>query len=345
MNIIFKTIVGSQAYGTNTVGSDTDFKGVYVQETRELVSFGYKEQIEVSKDECYYEVRRFLQLLQSANPTMLELLFIPQDCIIEKHPAFDLILKHRDKFLTKKCLHSFGGYAVAQIKKAKGLDKKMNWEKERMVRKSLMDFCFVYQNGKTLPLETFLFDNNLDEKRCGLVNLAHFKDCYALYYDVSKQLGYRGIMAENGDNIRLSSIPKGEKDLTILYFNKEGYSSHCKDFVQYTDWLKNRNTQRYVDIENHGQQIDGKNLLHCQRLLDMALEIAEQKTIIVRRPNATDLLKIRRGEIDLERFMEKAESDILRLNSYFEKSDLPDDVDKDFVNELLLQVRYAVTDV
>jgi hypothetical protein len=41
----------------------------------------------------------------------------------------------------------------------------------------LMDFCFVYQNGKTLPLETFLSDNNLDEKRCGLVNLAHFKDC------------------------------------------------------------------------------------------------------------------------------------------------------------------------
>ena len=342
MRIIFKAIVGSQAYGTNTVGSDTDFKGVYVQDTRALVGFGYREQIEVSKDECYYEVRRFLQLLQSANPTMLELLFMPEDCIIEKHPAFDLILQNRNKFLTKKCLHSFGGYAVAQIKKAKGLDKKMNWEKDKMVRKSLMDFCFVYQNGKTLPLETFLSDNNLDQKHCGLVNLAHFKDCYALYYDDSKQLGYRGIMAENGDNIRLSSVPKGEKDLTILYFNKEGYSSHCKDFVQYTDWLKNRNTQRYVDIENHGQQIDGKNLLHCQRLLDMALEIAEQKTIIVRRPNAQDLLKIRRGEIDLERFMEKVEADILRLNSYFEKSDLPEDVDKDFVNELLLEVRRSV---
>ena len=139
-------------------------------------------------------------------------------------------------------------------------------------------------------------------------------------------------------------MPKGEKDLTILHFNKDGYSTHCKDYLQYTDWLKNRNTQRYVDIETHGQQIDGKNLLHCQRLLDMALEIAEQKTIIVRRPNAQDLLKIRRGEINLERFMEKAEADILRLNSYFENSDLPDDVDEDFVNELLLEVRGSVKD-
>ena len=40
MQIIYKSIVGSQAYGTNTTRSDTDFKGVYVQATRELVGFG-----------------------------------------------------------------------------------------------------------------------------------------------------------------------------------------------------------------------------------------------------------------------------------------------------------------
>ncbi len=339
MNIIFKTIVGSQAYGTNTVGSDTDYKGVYVQPTRDLVGFGYQEQVAVSKDECYYELRRFLELLQSANPTMLELLYMPADCIIEKHPAFDLILEQRAKFLTKKCLHSFGGYAVAQIKKARGLDKKMNWEKDKVARKSIMDFCYVYQQGQTKPLLDFLTENNFDEKHCGLVNLSHFRDCYALYYDASGTLGYRGIQTEQGDNVKLSPVPKGEKDITILYFNKDGYSTHCKDYLQYTDWLKNRNTQRYVDIATHGQQIDGKNLLHCQRLLDMALEIAEQKTLIVRRPNAQDLLKIRRGEIDLARFIEKAEEDIERLNAYFKVSDLPDEVDRNFVNDLLLEVR------
>lgn len=79
-----------------------DYKGVYVQSVEDLIGFNYKEQIEVSKDECYYEVRRFLQLLQSANPTMLELLYMPDNCIIEKHPAFELIIANRDKFLTKK---------------------------------------------------------------------------------------------------------------------------------------------------------------------------------------------------------------------------------------------------
>ncbi len=215
----------------------------------------------------------------------------------------------------------------------------MNWEKEKMLRKTPIDFCYVYQQGKTMAAEEFLKENSIAEKHCGLVKLNHFKDCYALYHDPTQTLGYRGITSEKSKELILSSVPKQANDLTILYYNKDGYSMHCKDYLQYTDWLKNRNTQRYVDIETHGQQIDGKNFLHCQRLLDMALEIAEQKTVVVRRPNAQDLLKIRRGEINLENFIQKAERDIEKLNDYFKSSDLPDDVDANFVNELLLEVR------
>jgi uncharacterized protein len=339
MNIIYKTIVGSQAYGTNTTNSDEDFKGVYAQTTDELIGFGYKEQVDVSKDECYYEVRRFLQLLQSANPTMLELLYMPAECIIEKHPAFDLIIENRDKFLTKKCLHSFGGYAIAQIKKANGLGKKMNWEAEKVTRKTAFDFCYVHLGGKTISLENFLEKNKYNPEQVGLVNLNHFKDCYGFYYDKDNVFNYQGIMSKIGNQIKLSSIPKSEKEITILYFNKEGYSSHCKDYLQYQEWLEKRNTQRFVDIESHNQKIDGKNLLHCRRLLDMAKEIATENTIHVKRSNAEELLKIRRGEINLEQFMAKAEIEIQQLASLYETSGLPDDVDSGFVNELLIAVR------
>ncbi|RFS14649.1 DNA polymerase beta superfamily protein [Emticicia sp. C21] len=342
MKILLKAIVGSQAYGTNTTNSDIDYKGVYSQSVEDLIGFTYKEQIEVSKDECYFEVRRFLQLLQSANPTMLELLYMPPECIIEKHPAFDIIIENRAHFLTRKCLQSFGGYAIAQISKAKGLEKKMNWEHDKITRKTPFDFCYVYEEGKTMPLLYFLERNNWSADKCGLVALNHFKNCYALYYDGTDELGYKGIVSEKGNDVKLSSVPKGEKPVSIMCFNQEGYSSHCKDYVEYETWLKNRNVQRYVDITNHQQQIDGKNLLHCRRLLDMAIEIATQKTINVRRPNAQELLKIRRGEIDLAAFMQKAEEEILELNELFEKSDLPKEVDNDFVNELLLKVRREV---
>lgn len=353
-NLIFKAIVGSQSYGTSTPESDIDYKGVYMQNVNDLITFGYKEQIEVSKDECYYEVRRFIQLLQSANPTVLELLYSPEDCIIKTSPQFQLLVENREKFLTQKCLFSFGGYAIAQIKKAKGLEKKMNWEKARIERKTPIDFIYCYVNGKTMPIEQWLKTQGKRQENCGIVAINHFKDCFALYYDYnshyrsesdkdSKILGFKGIVLDNSNSIRLSSIPKGMNPETIIYYNKDGYSMHCRDYKEYETWIKNRNTQRYVDIKGHNQQIDGKNLLHCRRLLDVAIEIATEKTINVRRPNAEYLLSIRKGEVELDQIIEQAEKDIEKLDVLFKKSGLPKDCDKDFVNELLLNIRNCET--
>ncbi len=354
--VIFKAIVGSQSYGTSIPASDIDYKGVYMQSTDDLIGFGYKEQYEVGKDETYYELRRFLQLLQSANPTVLELLYSPEDCIIESNPVFDLLVQYRDKFLTQKCLLSFGGYAIAQIKKAKGLDKKMNWEKGRIVRKNVLDFCYVLNddNFGTLSLNDWLKRENKIQEHCGLSKLTHIKDCYSLFYDHHREMkstnpkyegsefGYKGIVSENANDVRLSDIPKYAIRDTILYFNKDAYSMHCKDYKDYETWLENRNTQRYVDTKEHSQKIDGKNLLHCRRLLDMAIEIATHKTIHVKRPNAEYLLQIRRGEIDLQSIIDKAEEDIKGLDELYANSGLPLEVDIKFVNKLLIQMRKAV---
>lgn len=351
--LIFKAVVGSQAYGTSTPQSDIDYKGVYVQTNDELLSFGYKEQYEVGKDESYYEVRRFLQLLQSANPTVLELLYSPADCVVEKSEAFNLIVENRDKFLTKKCRNSFGGYAVEQIKKAKGLDKKMNWEKERVERKEVLDFCYVLDDTPfgTIPVKEWLKKSNKKQEHCGLSKLDHFRDCYSLFYDHLAEMkssnprfegsgyGYSGIIGEDSNEVRLSDIPKFAQRETVLHFNKDGYSVHCKDFREYNIWLQNRSTQRFIDVKGHNQKIDGKNMLHCRRLLDMALEIAQSKTITVRRPNAEYLLAIRRGEVELQSIIDKAEQDIKELDEIFKTSDLPEDVDKEFLNDLLLQIR------
>lgn len=347
MDLIFKAVVGSQAYGTAIPTSDTDYKGIYKASYNELAGFNYKEQIEVGKDECYYELRRFLQLAQTANPTILELLYSPEDCILVRSRAHELLASHRHKFLTTQCANSFGGYAIAQIKKARGLDKKMNYEKSRIERKTPLDFCYVYEEGKTLPVQNWL--KGRKQGNCGLAKLNHIKDCYSLYYDysqdyshtnrVQKDYQYKGIIGEDSNEVRLSSIPKEATPETLMYFNKDGYSMHCKDYKEYQEWLQNRNTTRYTDTVTHGQQIDGKNLMHCRRLLDMAMEIAVEGTINVRRPNAADLLKIRRGEVSLDKLIEEAERDIKELDELFSKSSLPTEVDKDWVNELLLEAR------
>jgi hypothetical protein len=78
---------GSQAYGTNLPTSDTDYAGVYIQQKEDIYGFRYKEQINDDKnDTVFYEVHRFLELVSSNNPTILELLNTPEDCIIYKDP-------------------------------------------------------------------------------------------------------------------------------------------------------------------------------------------------------------------------------------------------------------------
>lgn len=227
----------------------------------------------------------------------------------------------------------------------------MNWEAQRVERKTPLDFVYVYESGKTLPIEKWLKKENKKQEYCGLVALDHFKDGYALYYDYNAQYGgganreyptsgYRGISLDDSNSIRLSSVAKGIEPVAIVHYNKDGYSMHCRDYKHYQEWLAKRNTQRYVDIKGHNQQIDGKNLLHCRRLLDMAMEIAKEKTIHVRRPNADYLLSIRRGEVPLEEIISKAESDIEYLNQLYQQSDLPEDCNMEFVNDLLLEVRH-----
>ena len=144
------------------------------------------------------------------------------------------------------------------------------------------------------------------------------------------------------NQLRLSSIPKGQEPFCTITYNKDGYSEHCKDFREYEEWLSKRNLQRWVDVKSHGQQIDGKNMMHCRRLMDMAREIAEGKGILVKRDNAQELLSIRRGEIDLQTLIDHVESEIKEVDTLFKESDLPEKVDENFINSLLVKIRKSV---
>ena len=377
--ILFETIIGSQAYGTQTPTSDVDKKFVYILPEDCILGTGYIEQLNVNKDYVGWEIRRFLELMASNNPTVLELLNSPEDCIITKHPMFDLILEHKDKFITKICKNSFGGYAVQQIKKAKGLNKKQNWEKDKVTRKDVLDFVYVIKGEKSIPWKKWNKDKEspdgklYEEKFCGVVNVPNARDLYVVYFDYDANncfneripehmreaskawrkeeghpmgFGYKGLVKTGeGQNVaesnqlRLSSIPKGQTPICNIIYNKDSYSTHCKDYKEYEEWLENRNEQRYVDTQAHGQKIDGKNMMHCMRLIRMAQEIGAGKGIIVRRPDAQELLSIRRGEVDLDNLIDMAEEEIARMDEIFDNSDLPNSVDKDLVNDLLIKIR------
>ena len=170
--ILLEAIAGSRSFGLATEKSDTDIKGVYFLPKEEFFGLNYIPQISNdTNDEVYYEIGRFVELLQKNNPNILEILAGPEDCILERNTLMDFI-KPQD-FLSKLCKDTFAGYAISQIKKAKGLNKKIlnPVEKER---KSILDFCYVLENNGSISLKKWLKEfpsfGGVSERRGGFLN-------------------------------------------------------------------------------------------------------------------------------------------------------------------------------
>ncbi len=278
--IIYECISGSKAYGLDLPHSDTDIKGVFVLPQKDFYGLTYTEQVNnESNDIVFYELKRFLELLLKNNPNLLDLLSTPAHCIVYKHPIMDWIKP--EQFLSRLCKNTFADYAIAQIKKAKGLNKKIS-NPVGKEKKSILDFCYVVQGQQSISLHQWLQANNYQQSNCGLISIDHMNDIYAVFYDPTGEGKYKGIMhKETSNEVSVSSVPKGLTPSAILSFNRNGYSMYCREYKEYWEWVEKRNDERYENTVAHGKNYDAKNMMHVFRLLDMAEEIATLKKVIV----------------------------------------------------------------
>jgi hypothetical protein len=336
--LLFECISGSRAYGTNTPQSDTDLKGVFVLPQSQFYAFDPLPQVSSEgNDEVYYELSRFAELLYKNNPTALEILASPEECITFCHPSFEVFRK--ENFLSRLCKDSFAGFAHSQVKKARGLNKKINVP-EAPKRKTPLDFCYVTVENGSMPLLHWLEKRGWEQKHCGLAAISNMRDLHALYYDESGSLPFSGVVrGEDSNDIALSSIPKGMPVLTYLSFNKDAYSQHCRDYREYHDWVAKRNETRYQNTLEHGKNYDAKNLMHTIRLLETALEILRDGVLNVRRANRDELLKIRSGAYTYEELMAKAEYLMEAVETAYASTTLPEKPDKARISSLTAQVR------
>lgn len=342
------------------------------------LSANYEPQVSDEKhDTTYYELGRWVELLMKANPNALESLFVPEDKVVgEIHPAIQLIIDNRDLFLTKEAIKSTSGYAYSQVKRARGHNKKcVNPVTEK---KEVLDFCYTFKGQGSQSMKEFLAERSLDQKYCGLVNIPNMKDTYGVYYDFAAHLkfeqdinnnvklitwihkefghecfmpilsrrntnnffGYSGIVHPEGksNEVRLSSIPKGEQPICFMTYNQQGYESHCKRYKEYQEWLENRNEQRYAS--NGDSNYDRKNMGHTVRLLHMGKELAENKGFnVVRTWDRDMILDIRNGKYTYEEIMEYVNKTYEEMMAAYETCALPETVDKEKVNELLIKAR------
>lgn len=399
--IAYKYIAGSHSQNLNGPDSDEDFHGVYFAPIEAILGLGadYQEEVSDEKhDETYHEFGKWMTLLSKGNPNALESLFIPENLVVgEVHPVIKKVLEHRDKFVSKEVVKSLSGYAFNQIKKARGLGKKIvNPVTER---KDVLDFCYVADAQGSKPVKEYLKEHNMDQKYCGLVNIPNMPHTYGVYYDwaayfkfenkyaeaeedrfndwsinydekghkynkykpkwanrfsssswdkIKERIKnkeffhYGGIVhpddIEKSNEVRLSSIPKGEKPVFMMQYNKDAYTCHCREYKEYQEWVEKRNQKRYSKAVEAGY--NQKNMCHCVRLLTMAKEVSEGKGFNLWRTDDRDfLMGIKNGDYSYEYLIDYAEKLLADVEKNLPNSDLPDQVDKDFVNKLLIECR------
>ncbi len=116
-SVIFRCVVGSQAYGLATEGSDVDRRGIYLPPADLHWSlYGVPEQLEnKDEEECYWELQKYLVLALKANPNVLEVLYSPlvETCT----PVAEKLLSIREIFLSQLVYQTYNSYVLSQFKK------------------------------------------------------------------------------------------------------------------------------------------------------------------------------------------------------------------------------------
>jgi predicted nucleotidyltransferase len=157
-NLMFLTLGGSHAYGTNVEGSDLDIRGCAFNTKEELLLQNPFEQvINKATDTTIYGFNKLIKLLTNCNPNVIELLGLPEEYYFHLTQLGKMMLDNKDMFLSKRAVQTFGGYAYAQLRR---LDNKA------VRRTSQADYEQHILNSINTAKDTFKerylsFDDNL----------------------------------------------------------------------------------------------------------------------------------------------------------------------------------------
>lgn len=119
--LLTKVVVGSQLHGLANKDSDQDTRGVFIMPLEQVLSPFVKTADNYwleggDQDDTAYELRHFIKMCASGNPTALEVLW--SDKIIMQTEAIARLYKHRHLLLDSLAVYkAHQGYANNQYKK------------------------------------------------------------------------------------------------------------------------------------------------------------------------------------------------------------------------------------
>lgn len=305
--VLFRGVVGSRAYGTANEMSDTDIRGIFAVPSSAYVRLQSppKQVSDERNDRTYYSLLRYCELLSVANPTAIEMLYLPGDCVLKSSLAYSTLLADRNMFITRKAVDSHLNYALSQMKKARGANKRV-WNPWPEEPPSAEDYCLLLDDAKGFALPVSRAGIDLSKCRAARLIVGKRADLFALYdYTDGADGGvfHSGMLVESD----VKTLDPARR-IGILVYNEQTFNSAKRQHREYWDWRRNRNESRWTRQEQGDMDYDAKNMMHLVRLLLSAENIVREGVPIVRFEGEclAMLLSIRRGEWSFKDIMELA---------------------------------------
>lgn len=263
-HIILLTCGGSYAYGMNNDNSDVDIRGVALNSSDEiLLGRDFEQVVDVDTDTTVYSFNKLIQLLTSCNPNTIEILGCKPDQYFVKTDIGDQLLKNRKLFLSKICIHTFGGYASSQLRR---LENKANRlvgqaQNEEYILKSIQNAAYDFKHryfplGEDDSLRLFTGPSNQPEMESEIflsINLRNYplRDWAGMWNEMKAIVSsYTKIGKRNSKAISHDKLGKHMAHLIRLYMM-------CIDILEKEEIITYRSGEHdlLMDIRN-GKYLD-----------------------------------------------------------------------------------------
>lgn len=346
---ILLALTGSYGYGLGIPGvSDHDYRGIFIATQPyylglskiELQDKGWAENKKLfpslDKDTSIYELKKFLDLAIDNNPNILELLWVEQYEHLTE--VGQVLIDHKQLFLSTKVRQTYAGYGYAQIKK---LESHRRWLLNPPSHKPTPEEFDLTEIQPLTPSEVNAF---LEYLYLLVRDKVQFLEpAQQLYELLTAEIDYKGIFKQyplSNEVLAYTQKLTNASDKFIQRLQKtQQYQAALREYEAYQSWQKYRNPTRAVLEAKVGY--DAKFAMQAIRLLRTGLEILQTGELIVDRRvagDAEELLAMKRGEYSYDAMMEIANSLYQQLETAYPNSQLPQRVDREAVNQLCMEL-------
>lgn len=316
MKTIMKCEFGSHVYGTNIETSDRDYKGIFIPSAKDIILGRVKDTISQntnntneknSSDDIdieLFSLKRYLDLLAQGQTAALDMLFVPNNHLIETSDAWRVVQNNKDKLLHSG-VNAFVGYCQAQA-------SKYGIKGSRVASSKVITDFFeraASELGHLTRLEEFW-----DE----IVEVAASND--HMHVTTAPMRG-----GDPKSTVRMLEVcsKKVQEHVTI----KEAHAIYKRTYDEYGHRAR---------LAEKSEGIDWKALCHAVRILNEAKELLEFHTITFPRPETDTLVKIRTGELSYKSVAAIIEEGMAELNILEAKSVLPQAPDFKWIETFVL---------